>query len=413
MSRNSEPVRASSEELARWLIEYADEALRGVQDIGDDPYKLTMAFRKKFTPDQAGALSKLHELRSRGRAKFAKADEMFFTQVGYEQSSSQALASYKAARFRGCKVVDLCCGIGGDAIWLARQADRLCIVDLSGAAIRFAEANVGVHGCSVEKEMTDVRRMDFGAFDAWHLDPDRRVDGRRKSSPNACEPPLDEFLALSGLPSAGAIKLSPAADAIRLLEQGAELEWIGCHHECRQLVVWLGELARHPGHRTATWISGKQYEDGQPFEQIVEPSTAMTPKVLSCEAGLEAGRYFYEPRASVLAARLTDTLAFQFSLTRILDSDYLVSDLSVDSLLFRRFRILDAFSFHQKELIRRLTQSKLRATEVKTRGVDVQPESLLKKLSSATSRFDQPASVILVPDGASIRCVIAARDESK
>ena len=57
-----------------------------------------------------------HELRLAAVAKFSRAAEMLFTRAGYEQSSSEAIAGYRAARLGDAglggagRVADLCCG---------------------------------------------------------------------------------------------------------------------------------------------------------------------------------------------------------------------------------------------------------------------------------------------------------------
>src|SRR6266513_802673 len=83
--------------------------------------------RKSHPPDQVAAAVDLLDLRVRARAKFSRAGEMFFTREGLEQSSSEAVANWRAARFPdGASVVDLCCGIGGDAVALAIRGDVFC-----------------------------------------------------------------------------------------------------------------------------------------------------------------------------------------------------------------------------------------------------------------------------------------------
>ena len=63
-------------------------------------------------------------LRVRARAKFgADADRMYLTAAGLEQATRAVVAEHRAARFAAAGaagVADLCCGIGGDLIALAR-----------------------------------------------------------------------------------------------------------------------------------------------------------------------------------------------------------------------------------------------------------------------------------------------------
>lgn len=408
--------------LARWLVEHANEALAAAGEAIRDPLKLSTKLRKCFEVEQTRALCSLAETRSKAEAKFANAARMFFTSVGYEQSTSQAIANYKAQRFAELRLevnatgdsvtkrrfVDLCCGIGGDAIWLAEYG-ALTVVDRSATCVEFALANLRLHAREGQGVVDDLRRVELANFDAWHIDPDRRVDGSRRSSPDLCEPPLEEFLNLPGLPQHGAIKLAPAADASHLLSLGAELEWIGCQQDCRQQVAWFGDLARYPGRRTATWIAGAQYEESHIVEQLVEERENG-----ACESADELRDFLYEPRASVIAADLTNELARQFALSCLRGVAYLTSNTLHESLLFRRFRILETGAFREQKLQKRLAETGVRVTEVKKRGVDVDPENLLRQLKSTqdSSSLDAQAAVlILFPLEASIRYAIAVRDD--
>ena len=439
-----------SVELARWAIERADEVLDVDPDVLRDSLKLATKLRKRFDADETRALCSIAETRRKAGAKFANASRMFFTPVGYEQATSQAIAQYKARRFEqlrrpanenlpirnasrtsnrdfvqtpagknssadpltrrqtvdgeaAIECVDLCCGIGGDAIWLAEHAN-LTVVDRQETCVEFALANLRLHNRKAQGITKDLRQVELERFHAWHIDPDRRLNGNRRSTPNACEPPLDEFLSLPGLSQHGAIKLAPAADASSLLSMGAELEWIGCQQECRQQVAWFGDLARHPGKRTATWILGAQHEVGGAYEQLVETQA-------SVRESTEPKSFLYEPRASVIAAGLTEDLASRFELERIPNTAYLVGDTRQSSILFRRFRVLESGAFHHQTLVQRLSALQLRVTEVKKRNVDVDPETLLRQLSAIGEPSFQNAVVIMFPQGTSVRYAIASRDD--
>ena len=236
------------------MIRHADAEL-AAEDLPQHPLGLAVYFRKRFDPDQTKWLCELAELRTRAGAKFAKADKMFFTRRGYEQSTSELIASYKSQRYSQCdSVIDLCAGIGGDAIGIGRQGCKLAMVDASESMMEIATANLRVHGLSdIEPIVSDARNIDLQRYSAWHLDPDRRVGDTRRSSPNHGDPPLDAFLRDCSHPH-GAVKLAPGADLVDVAVEGAEFEWIGSGHECQQLVVWCGDLAKVTDKRTATWV---------------------------------------------------------------------------------------------------------------------------------------------------------------
>ena len=72
--------------------------------------------RKRCDPELAKAAVETAILRAKAATKCPNAAAMYYTREALEQSSSAAVAGYRAKRFRGFDIVgDLCCGIGGDA----------------------------------------------------------------------------------------------------------------------------------------------------------------------------------------------------------------------------------------------------------------------------------------------------------
>ena len=387
-----------------WLIEHADAELNS-QQLPTDPLALVSYFRKRHDAERTRLLCELLELRTRAEAKFTLASKMFFTRRGYEQASSEIVANHKAKRFPKSDVADLCCGIGGDSIALAQHGCNLAIVDKSPSTLELAKANLQVHNASPSANLAeDVREIDFSRFEAWHLDPDRRVEDQRRSSPDHCEPPLSEFLAIDGLPASGAVKLSPAADAQHLLDSGVELEWIGSNRECQQQVAWFGSLAQSPSKRTATWIT-KDAIGGVEAHCLVE-----VPDCDVVEVEVQTPKYVYEPRAVVLAAGLEATLAEQHGLKCLATGiPYLCSDERIESRFLRRFETLAQMPFRKKSLLQQAKQRGLCIREVKKRGVDIVPSELLRELSSTDG--DREAVVILFPKQQSVTALLARRDD--
>lgn len=393
----------------RWLVASANAEL--TPTLPSDPLKLASHFRKRHSTARSRLLGELHELRQRGSAKFSHASTMFFSRLGYEQSTSEIVANYKATRFpEGQPIVDLCCGIGGDAIALGRPASRLTIVDRSETVAEMAKANLRVHDIDQpETLVADVLDVPFSNYSTWHIDPDRRVDGQRRSHAESCDPPLDEFLRHvrnSGGKLNGAVKLSPAADVGELLEQDVELEWIGSYRECQQLVAWFGSLAESPGRRTATWLTGdaKNPVATQLVEEEARPAQI-------CDLYENLPTFVYEPRPSVRAAQLESSLAHRFSLMQLAPGVSLFASIHEQSSpLFNRFKAIDVRPFRRKQLKKWLKSLNVRVTEVKKRDVDLDPDALLREISSAST--GEPAVLLLFPIGKSTHAMVASRSDS-
>src|SRR5690606_39392529 len=68
---------------------------------GADELALQKALRQAYPDDLVRAALRQHELRQRAAGKFTRAEQMWFDRVGLEQSTSEAVARHKAARFSG------------------------------------------------------------------------------------------------------------------------------------------------------------------------------------------------------------------------------------------------------------------------------------------------------------------------
>lgn len=400
MDRIPTPLPKIIAEDTAWLVEHADALLANVAWPAD-VLDLTTRFRKQFSPSRSHLLCELLELRSRATRKFSRADKMFFYRRGFEQATDERIATYKAQRFpTAASTVDYCCGIGGDAIALSQSCGDFTILDREHAATTFASANIRLYSKQEFRVVVgDVQSSNAGEFDFWHIDPDRRPEDKRQSEPDRCEPPLSDFLAIGGLSGNGAIKLSPAADALELLQRGAELEWIGHDRECQQQVAWLGSLARHPGKQTATWLS-KNPSDA--------PTTIVDQGFQAIEIASKAKRYLYEPQACVLAAGLEASLAAECGLTQLSEqAAYYVSDERIESPLLSAFEVVDDLAFHRKTLLQQLKSRDAFVAEVKKRGVTLDPNALQRELSH--SKDGTPLVLLLYKKQAAIRVTIAKR----
>ena len=388
-------------ETYRWLLSTSGrQAIALAQELMDssDLLAATTALRKQLTPEQTSLALQQVELRARGISKFDHAKDMFFTEVGLQQASSQALANYKAQRFpAGGEVFDLCCGIGGDLFSLGHRALAVG-VDRDPVSALFAEANCEALGLSQTRVVpADVTQLPFDSHHYIHIDPDRRPHGKRTTTIELHEPGREFLQMLIANSAGGAIKLAPATEIPHAWLPETDLEWISHNGECKQLVVWFGGLRRHSRARCATVIDSAG--EAASFVGDAEERRATT-----CDA---IGRYILEPDNAILAAGLVDEFATTHQLQRISSEiAYLTGDALSTSPLLSAFEVIDHTSFDLKKVKAMLKTNDVAVQEVKKRGVDVEPEQLRRKLRREGST---KGTIILTPFGGQVIAILTRR----
>ena len=360
--------------------------------------RLSGRLRKHLSADRTHLVLSQVDLRQRGRQKFSLTDRMFFTPLGLAQATDEPLARYKAARFPAdSRVADLCCGVGGDLIALAKG--RYCLgVDRDPIAAHLASANAAVYGlASAQIECRQVAVETIAADMTWHIDPDRRPEGKRTVQAERFEPPWETVESLLARCGNAGVKLAPATRLAEDIAKRCELEWIESRGECRQQVAWFGNLARHVGKHVATKIDAQ----GGPTSVI----GASDEKAIIAET---AGRFVYEPGAAVRAAHLTGTLARQTGLAELGDSRYLTGDRWINHPLLACFEVLESLPFDLRRLKEVLRHAGIGPLEVKKRGADVDPDRVRRQLTRADG---EPGVVLIAPIGAKTTAIVARRLE--
>lgn len=358
----------------RWLVSAAaNPFLQQAASADSSLVALTKRLRKELTPERTHLVLDHISLRERARVKFSDASKMYFTRKLLEQATDDQIANHKATRFRvGESVADLCSGIGGDALALARRGPCLAI-DRDPVAITLVEANgraLGVESlsCAVADVGEVATRLDC---EAWHIDPDRRVASQRTSDAAYSEPSLEVIRLLFDRVAAGSMKLAPGAELPEpwCRDSPMELEWIGSRRECRQQVVWLGRLAVANGKRTATVVDRNGIAHS--FTGIVETDVDVN----------AVARFVYVPDSTLLASRLAESLASKLGLRATsYGISYFTSDTFHNSHLLEAFEIEEVLPLDVKRLRRLLRERTIGTVEIKTRGVDIDPTEFRKKL---------------------------------
>ncbi len=355
-------------------------------------------WRKQAPAVLVSAALRLASCRRRGAAKFSRADAMWFEATGLEQATAQPVSRHKARRFEGGLVVDLCSGIGGDALALATKATVLA-VDLDAGMNRRVRWNAEVYGVAERVAPIRARAESFpiprGA--RIHIDPDRRAGLGRSRRARALRDYVPGPAFLSRLPEmapGGAIKLGPASDFDgHFAGNGFEIELVSLGGECKEATVWFGDLATCRRRATrlpelVTWTD-RSAPDAPPI----------APRGIS--------GWVFDPDPALVRSGLLDSFATEHGLSRcVAGIDFLTGPKRVASPFLAEFQVLEVLPLDLKALKRLVVARGLGPLEIKTKGVDIRPEALRDRLRPPGPN---PATLLLMGGSGPARAVLARR----
>lgn len=381
----------------RWLVsQSAGEWIAGAARDSDALMRQAARLRRDLSAERTHLVLEQVELRRRGREKFAEADRMFFTAKGLEQATDQWVAAYKASRFpAGEPVADLCSGIGGDLLAIARRGTAVG-VERDPAIALLAEANLEAMGLGAEVRCEDAAAFGLAGFAAWHVDPDRRAAGRRTTRVELHEPELSALQQQIKAQRWAAVKLSPATEAPSEWQRDGELEWISRAGQCRQQVAWLGGLAHDPGRRRATVVGSAGVLASWVGDATTGPPIA---------AGL--GRYLFDPDPAILASGLLGAVAVAEGLEALAPrGGYLTGDRRLGRPGLAALEVEEVLPMDVKRLRKLLAERGIGRLEIKKRAVDLEPAELRRKLDL---KGEREAVLVVAPVGRAVMAVVARR----
>ncbi|MER6629371.1 class I SAM-dependent methyltransferase [Streptomyces sp. NPDC000987] len=357
-------------DLACLLTPEGRALLEEVRDTAPaDELAVATRLRREHPAELVSAALGQARLRQRAAAKFGAADarRMFFTPNGVEQSTRASVAAYRAGRLRELgvtSVADLCCGIGGDAVALARAGIRVLAVDRDPVTAAVARANADALGLAelIEVRQADVTEVDTAGWDAVFVDPARRGGRGRVFDPEAYSPPLSWAVGAARTAPHAALKVAPGIPH-EAVPADAEAEWISDGGDVKEAVLWFGTA---PGAVRATLLPGPRALRGR---GLPDPPVRAV------------GRYLYEPDGAVIRAHLVAEVAEELD-GGLIDPTiaYVTADHLRPTPYAVPYEITDRLPFNLKKLKALLREREVGTLTVKKRGSAVEPEELRRKV---------------------------------
>ncbi len=340
--------------------------------------------RDEVGVDRAGILVAQTELKQRAMEKFPRAQQLFFTEIGLQQSTDIAIATFKATQLQHdypavTHVTDLCCGIGGDLMALANSFD-VTGVDIDPTTAWIAEHNANVTRTTGHVEMLaiDARTANLESTGWVHLDPDRRGDGQRHTALEGyCPGPSFIENLLTQRDKRGlSIKLAPATQVPEHWHsEMACCQWIQSRGECRQQHAIFSATSQPRTTQaigvtsagTAGWVFSVASNKLHDRSNVTIAKTCQT--------------YIYEPAPAIRAAGLSSSWAQQYQLEAIHRRfSYYTSNEQLTPSGGSRFQVVEEMTFDRKQIKQWLKARSIGHLEIKKQGLSFSPSELRKQL---------------------------------
>ena len=432
----------------RFVISEQDqELLRTISAGGAVSPAATRRLRAKVGVERAAWLLGVAAHQDRARQKFGDGC-WWVTGRGCEQSTAWPVADLKASWFGRRPVLDLCCGLGGDLMRLARRGDAWGVESdpevAAMAAINLCQA-VPVGDAGVMRG--DVLRppSSWSAVGDWwprgsgslladrigawgtvatglrsvgeppavHIDPDRREEGRRTTDADHFSPAWAEVWRILRRSGDGMVKLAPATEVESLAASEGHRVWIAWGNTVReQVLLWgatIDRAAVRPGGCSAVIL-----RCGESPQWFHGPPGCESPPIANRRDQAGIGGWLVDPHAAIRAAGLTEAFGASHGLTPIDGPAGFLAVPGPDlpsgvAALATVGRIEWVGQNDDRVLRRELRRRNARPMTVKVRGVRVDPAMLFHRYRRCGERpvvlwigrkRDQTYAAITRPGGA-------------
>lgn len=344
----------------RALAECAELPLRADTRLAD------VAAARRIAGERASAVLETVLLRRRAAAKLTDPDGWLCTDVALQQASATPVAAHRARRLAGRNVHDVTCSIGGDLIELADTAERYVGSDVDPVRLAMAAHNCAAHGVTANLLRADA--LYPATRDTVVVaDPARRdTAGRRNNRPDAFVPRLDE-LARVYVERDLVVKTAPGI-ADEAVPWAAEIELVSLDGQAREACLYSSGVADVSRRASVLRSDGSRWTvtADEPDDIGVGP----------------AGQWLVDPDPAVVRAGLVRQYGARHGMWQLDERiAYLTGDVAPPGV--RAFRVLESGPYSEKSLRAALRRHEAGSVEILTRGVDVDPATLRRKLKPA------------------------------
>ena len=338
-----------------------------------DELRLLTKLRASYTPELVNAVFAQIKLRARAKAKFSRADAMYFTADGLEQASTERMALYHATLFEPFETIgDFCSGIGGDLIGLA-QSRPVLAVDIDPIHSQMGVLNAGAYGVAdrVQPVVQDVEEVGLeterlGLF----IDPARRDKSRRLGGGES-RPSLEWCFSLAEQGVPVAVKAWPAIPLERAPTDWG-IEFVSERRELKEALLTSPRMNR-PERRATVLLPERHTLLPHPGDDV---------------SIREPGQFLLDPDAAVTRAGLVEDLARTLGDVWKIDQQvaFLSSNGPMETPFGRSLAVEASLPWNLNRLKEALRSLDIGSVDIRKRGSAVDVDEIQRRLKLTGSR---------------------------
>ena len=341
-----------------------------------DALTLAQKLKSSFSVEQRHFIGEWLQIQPKAQQKFGSDKLWLCDTFAYEQSTGATLSRWKSQIWPGgIKLADLCCGMGGDSIFLDPKVQVLG-VDLDPKRLYMFAYNTESAGL---KRSAEVKRSFICAdvlSSAWkadflQIDPARRQERRQNQRKFILQPSWNEILDLCKRVQGAVIKLPPGFP-VEKIPPTASILYLGHHNDCLEALVLIGEIPWLRNLSQEAIIGAVNCSDDGLFwrsrRELVQNSIKKVKK------------WLYEPIPTMIRSHLFLNLAKELGLAQI-DPQiaYLTGDFPVNSPWLKAFEVLESGTQNRKNIQKWIYKHNIGKLIIKKCGVDINIDAELKK----------------------------------
>lgn len=350
------------------------------------PADFAMKVKPDSLPIPVADAARLLDCYQRASQKFPTLhrEGMLYTRKAIEQSTGEAVMTFKKRLFKGDTAIDLTGGLGMDSIFLADEFENVTYVEKDAVVCKAASHNHKLLGYDnirhYESDAEEwLKQKKNTVFDLIYIDPSRRDSNKRFFRLRDCEPDVRLlYPILDTRTRLLVVKVSPLYDIQQLTREIPairDIYVISVNGEVKE-VLSVSEPQEMVADEEPTVHAVALDKQGNETEKVSAKLNESTP----ADTAIEPMGFLYEPDATIIKAGLTEKYAVKLGIKKLNQgSDYLTSDKLIPDFCGKKFLITAVIPFKPRIIKQFLKEQQIEKVMIHKRDFPQTVDVLYKK----------------------------------